>query len=161
MCIFVASCRAFTITAVAQLCLLGTMWIFGCFQFDESTIISSYLFTIFGSFQGIMLFVMHCLFSKQVSQSPLKNKKLCCFFWCQNSICILVSGEGRIWKHPVQILCTWGEELLKLQFLAHKQSSCKPLFWCHHSVSDSGGMTMKLNCIIQSFCHSCSLDLFS
>ncbi|XP_035852993.1 adhesion G protein-coupled receptor E1 isoform X2 [Sander lucioperca] len=60
--------KAFTITAVAQLCLLGTMWIFGCFQFDESTIISSYLFTIFGSFQGIMLFVMHCLFSKQVRE---------------------------------------------------------------------------------------------
>ncbi|XP_039680800.1 adhesion G protein-coupled receptor E5 isoform X2 [Perca fluviatilis] len=59
--------KAFTITAVAQLCLLGTMWIFGCFQFED-TIISSYLFTIFGSFQGVMLFVMHCLFSKQVRE---------------------------------------------------------------------------------------------
>ncbi|XP_037648116.1 adhesion G protein-coupled receptor E2-like isoform X1 [Sebastes umbrosus] len=58
--------KAFTITAVAQLCLLGIMWIFGCFQFEEGTIVSSYLFTIFGSFQGVMLFVMHCLFSKQV-----------------------------------------------------------------------------------------------
>lgn len=58
--------KAFTITAVAQLCLLGTMWIFGCFQFEGGTIIVSYLFTIFGSFQGVMLFVMHCLLSKQV-----------------------------------------------------------------------------------------------
>uniref|UniRef100_A0A3Q0SKD2 Si:ch211-241f5.3 n=1 Tax=Amphilophus citrinellus TaxID=61819 RepID=A0A3Q0SKD2_AMPCI len=56
---------AFTITAVAQLCVLGIMWIFGCFQFEESTITMSYLFTIFGSLQGVMLFVMHCLFSKQ------------------------------------------------------------------------------------------------
>ncbi|XP_042369947.1 adhesion G protein-coupled receptor E5-like, partial [Plectropomus leopardus] len=68
VCIFVASCRAFTFTAVAQLCLLGIMWIFGCFQFNEGTIVTSYLFTIFGSFQGVMLFVMHCLFSKQVRE---------------------------------------------------------------------------------------------
>ncbi|XP_029998012.1 adhesion G protein-coupled receptor E1 [Sphaeramia orbicularis] len=60
--------KAFIITAVAQLCVLGTMWIFGCFQFEEKTIIMSYLFTIFGSLQGVMLFVMHCLFSKQVRE---------------------------------------------------------------------------------------------
>uniref|UniRef100_A0A3Q1KFQ4 Si:ch211-241f5.3 n=1 Tax=Anabas testudineus TaxID=64144 RepID=A0A3Q1KFQ4_ANATE len=66
---------AFTITAVAQLCVLGTMWIFGCFQFAEGTIVTSYLFTIFASFQGVMLFVMHCLFSKQVGHAPLKNKE--------------------------------------------------------------------------------------
>ncbi|KAM8844528.1 adhesion G protein-coupled receptor E5 isoform 1-T1 [Spinachia spinachia] len=58
--------RVFTITAVAQLTLLGTMWIFGCFQFNKGTIVTSYLFVVCGSFQGVMLFVMHCLFSKQV-----------------------------------------------------------------------------------------------
>ncbi|XP_063328127.1 adhesion G protein-coupled receptor E2-like [Pelmatolapia mariae] len=60
--------KAFTITAVAQLCVLGIMWIFGCFQFEESTVVMSYLFTIFGSLQGVMLFIMHCLFSKQVRE---------------------------------------------------------------------------------------------
>lgn len=75
MCIFSAPCRAFTITAVAQLCVLGTMWIFGCFQFGENTIIMSYLFTILGSLQGVMLFVMHCLFSKQVGHNPLSKKR--------------------------------------------------------------------------------------
>ncbi|XP_061568192.1 adhesion G protein-coupled receptor E5 [Cololabis saira] len=60
--------RAFIITAVAQLCLLGTMWIFGCFQFEKGTIAMSYLFTIFGSFQGAFLFIMHCLVSKQVRE---------------------------------------------------------------------------------------------
>ncbi|XP_038143923.1 adhesion G protein-coupled receptor E1-like [Cyprinodon tularosa] len=60
--------KAFTITAVAQLCVLGTMWIFGCFQFEKGTIVMSYLFTILGSLQGVMLFVMHCLFSKQVRE---------------------------------------------------------------------------------------------
>uniref|UniRef100_A0A3B5AXS7 EGF-like module-containing mucin-like hormone receptor-like 1 n=1 Tax=Stegastes partitus TaxID=144197 RepID=A0A3B5AXS7_9TELE len=60
--------KAFTITAVAQLCVLGTMWIFGCFQFEEGTVVMSYLFTILGSLQGVMIFVMHCLFSKQVRE---------------------------------------------------------------------------------------------
>ncbi|KAA8585225.1 hypothetical protein FQN60_003919 [Etheostoma spectabile] len=70
--------KAFTITAVAQLCLLGTMWIFGCFQLNESTIITSYLFTIFGSFQGVMLFIMHCLFSKQVREEYGNILSRCC-----------------------------------------------------------------------------------
>ncbi|XP_011476391.1 adhesion G protein-coupled receptor E1 [Oryzias latipes] len=60
--------KAFTITAVAQLCILGTMWIFGCFQFEKGTIAMTYLFTIFGSLQGVMLFVMHCLLSKQIRE---------------------------------------------------------------------------------------------
>ncbi|XP_034046589.1 adhesion G protein-coupled receptor E2 [Thalassophryne amazonica] len=60
--------KTFTVTAVAQLCVLGTMWIFGCFQFEERTIAMSYLFTIFGSLQGVLLFVMHCLLSKQVRE---------------------------------------------------------------------------------------------
>uniref|UniRef100_UPI0037E92425 adhesion G protein-coupled receptor E5 n=1 Tax=Semicossyphus pulcher TaxID=241346 RepID=UPI0037E92425 len=70
--------KVFTITAVAQLCVLGTMWIFGCFQFEERTIAMSYLFTIFGSFQGVMLFVMHCLFSKQVRDEYRNILAKCC-----------------------------------------------------------------------------------
>ncbi|XP_060882215.1 adhesion G protein-coupled receptor E2 isoform X1 [Labrus mixtus] len=70
--------KVFTITAVAQLCVLGTMWIFGCFQFEEGTIVMSYLFTIFGSFQGVMLFVMHCLFSKQVREEYGNILSKCC-----------------------------------------------------------------------------------
>uniref|UniRef100_A0A4W5LGN9 Si:ch211-241f5.3 n=1 Tax=Hucho hucho TaxID=62062 RepID=A0A4W5LGN9_9TELE len=57
---------AFTITAVAQLCVLGTLWIFGFFQFEESTLAMSYLFTILNSLQGVLVFFMHCLLSKQV-----------------------------------------------------------------------------------------------
>uniref|UniRef100_A0A7N9AXV6 Adhesion G protein-coupled receptor E2-like n=1 Tax=Mastacembelus armatus TaxID=205130 RepID=A0A7N9AXV6_9TELE len=67
--------KAFIITAVAQLCVLGIMWIFGSFQFEEGTVVMSYLFTILGSFQGVLVFVMHCLFSKQVCHAPLRNKK--------------------------------------------------------------------------------------
>uniref|UniRef100_A0A3Q3GC82 Si:ch211-241f5.3 n=1 Tax=Labrus bergylta TaxID=56723 RepID=A0A3Q3GC82_9LABR len=65
--------KAFTITAVAQLCVLGTMWIFGCFQFEEGSIVMSYLFTIFGSFQGVMLFVnTHVLFCTYTESSSFQ-----------------------------------------------------------------------------------------
>uniref|UniRef100_A0A3B4CCP1 Si:ch211-241f5.3 n=1 Tax=Pygocentrus nattereri TaxID=42514 RepID=A0A3B4CCP1_PYGNA len=55
------------ITAIAQLCVLGTMWIFSCFQFERGSLVMSYLFTICLSLQRVLVFVMHCLLSKQVS----------------------------------------------------------------------------------------------
>ncbi|XP_017309583.1 adhesion G protein-coupled receptor E2 isoform X3 [Ictalurus punctatus] len=64
--------RTFTITAIAQLCVLGTMWIFGCFQFDEGTLVMSYIFTILNSLQGVLVFIMHCLLSKQVRDEYIR-----------------------------------------------------------------------------------------
>ncbi|KAK3532591.1 hypothetical protein QTP86_025362 [Hemibagrus guttatus] len=63
--------KTFTITAIAQLCVLGTMWIFGCFQF-EGTLVMSYLFTILNSLQGVLVFIMHCLLSKQVRDEYIR-----------------------------------------------------------------------------------------
>ncbi len=65
--IFISTYRTFTITAVAQLCILGIMWVFGCFQFGENTLVMSYIFTILSSLQGVLMFIMHCWLSKQVS----------------------------------------------------------------------------------------------
>lgn len=102
LCAYVASCRAFIITAVAQLCILGIMWIFGCFQFEKSTIAMSYLFTIFGSFQGVLLFVMHCLFSKQVSFDVNKSDTSSIIFldiWTQFAFWFQVREEyANIWS---------------------------------------------------------------
>ncbi|KAG9330616.1 hypothetical protein JZ751_023700 [Albula glossodonta] len=64
--------KTFTVTAIAQLCVLGTMWIFGCFQFEARTLVMSYLFTILNSLQGVLVFVMHCLLSKQVREEYAK-----------------------------------------------------------------------------------------
>ncbi|XP_063076201.1 adhesion G protein-coupled receptor E5 isoform X2 [Engraulis encrasicolus] len=60
--------KTFTITAVAQLTVLGTMWIFGCFQFNKNTMAMSYIFTILNCLQGVMMFLMHCLLNKQVRE---------------------------------------------------------------------------------------------
>ncbi|XP_041033089.1 adhesion G protein-coupled receptor E2-like isoform X2 [Carcharodon carcharias] len=64
--------RAFTITAVAQLCLLGCMWIFGILHFQENTIAMTYIFTIINSLQGVFIFTLHCLFNKQVRDEYAK-----------------------------------------------------------------------------------------
>uniref|UniRef100_A0A670Y245 Uncharacterized protein n=1 Tax=Pseudonaja textilis TaxID=8673 RepID=A0A670Y245_PSETE len=60
------SYRMFTITAIAQLCILGITWIFGLFQFSNQTLVLSYLFTIFNSLQGLFIFLLHCVLKKQV-----------------------------------------------------------------------------------------------
>ncbi|KAG9262834.1 CD97 antigen-like [Astyanax mexicanus] len=67
--------RMFVVTAVAQLCVLGGMWVFGCFLFQEQgTVVMLYLFTILNSLQGALIFIMHCLMSKSVRQ---EYSKLC------------------------------------------------------------------------------------
>ena len=58
--------RAFTVTAIAQMCVLGLMWVFGAFLFREGAIVEAYIFTILNSLQGVLIFLLHCLLSKQV-----------------------------------------------------------------------------------------------
>ncbi|XP_040892111.1 adhesion G protein-coupled receptor E2 isoform X2 [Toxotes jaculatrix] len=60
--------KAFTVTAIAQMCILGLMWVFGAFLFQEGTIVVAYIFTILNSLQGALVFIMHCLLSKQVRE---------------------------------------------------------------------------------------------
>ncbi|KTG46514.1 hypothetical protein cypCar_00000816, partial [Cyprinus carpio] len=70
---FLSVCfRAFMVTAIAQLCILGITWVFGCFQFDEGTLAMSYIFTILSSLQGVLMFIMHCWLSKQVREEYAK-----------------------------------------------------------------------------------------
>ncbi|XP_029440067.1 CD97 antigen-like isoform X4 [Rhinatrema bivittatum] len=64
--------RTFTITAIAQLCILGLTWIFGLFQFSNDTLAISYIFTILNSFQGLFIFLLHCLLKKQVREEYLR-----------------------------------------------------------------------------------------
>ncbi|XP_030636795.1 CD97 antigen-like isoform X2 [Chanos chanos] len=65
--------RGFTVTAIAQLCVLGGMWVFGCFLFqEEGTVVMLYLFTLLNSLQGALIFIMHCLLSKTVREEYSK-----------------------------------------------------------------------------------------
>ncbi|XP_078285745.1 adhesion G protein-coupled receptor E3-like isoform X2 [Rhinoraja longicauda] len=60
--------RSFTLAAIAQLFLLGCTWIFGIFHYREETIAMAYIFTVINSFQGMFIFVLHCLLNKQVRE---------------------------------------------------------------------------------------------
>ncbi|XP_033480302.1 adhesion G protein-coupled receptor E5 [Epinephelus lanceolatus] len=60
--------KAFTVTAIAQICILGLMWMFGAFMFEDDSIVVAYIFTILNSLQGALVFIMHCLLSKQVRE---------------------------------------------------------------------------------------------
>ncbi|XP_041838104.1 adhesion G protein-coupled receptor E5 isoform X2 [Melanotaenia boesemani] len=60
--------KAFTVTAIAQMCILGLMWVFGAFLFQAGLPAVEYIFTILNSLQGALVFVMHCLLSKQVRE---------------------------------------------------------------------------------------------
>ncbi|XP_055366952.1 adhesion G protein-coupled receptor E1-like [Betta splendens] len=73
--------KAFSITAGAQLGVLGTTWVFECFQVVEGTTAMTYLFTIFGSLQGVLLFVIHCLLDKQVREEYGKLLSGMCSPW--------------------------------------------------------------------------------
>ncbi|XP_052390567.1 adhesion G protein-coupled receptor E5-like [Carassius gibelio] len=65
--------KGFTVTAVAQFCILGGTWVFGSFLFYEKvTLFALYLFTIFNSLQGALIFIMHCLLSKPVRDEYYK-----------------------------------------------------------------------------------------
>lgn len=57
--------KAFTVTAIAQMCILGLMWVFGALLFEEN-VVATYLFTLLNSLQGALVFILHCLLSKQV-----------------------------------------------------------------------------------------------
>ncbi|XP_029771754.1 CD97 antigen isoform X2 [Suricata suricatta] len=63
--------RVLTVTAVAQLFVLGTTWVFGLFLFDplswESWVLS-YVFTVLNCLQGFFLYILHCLLNKKVRE---------------------------------------------------------------------------------------------
>lgn len=58
-----------TITAIAQLVVLGCTWVFGLFLFQPQSWhnqVLAYIFTALNCLQGLFLFVLHCLLNKKV-----------------------------------------------------------------------------------------------
>lgn len=73
-----SSLRSWVMGAFALLCLLGLTWSFGLFFISEASIVMAYLFTIFNTFQGMFIFIFHCLLQKKVScHSALRTVFLC------------------------------------------------------------------------------------
>ncbi|XP_056442550.1 adhesion G protein-coupled receptor E5-like [Gadus chalcogrammus] len=64
--------RVFTVGAIAQLCVLGLMWLSGVFLFKEGDLAAAYIFTILNGLQGALIFLLNCLLSKQVREEYAK-----------------------------------------------------------------------------------------
>ena len=46
--------------------ILGLTWVFGLMTFNRETLFLRYLFAVFNSAQGLLIFLFHCVFNKQV-----------------------------------------------------------------------------------------------
>ncbi|KAL7883677.1 hypothetical protein SRHO_G00013350 [Serrasalmus rhombeus] len=77
------------------------MWIFGCFQFERGSLVMSYLFTIFLSLQGVLVFVMHCLLSKQVREEYARIlTSLCAQKKKSSEFSTNQSSKSQLCRHP-------------------------------------------------------------
>ncbi|XP_075715628.1 adhesion G protein-coupled receptor E1-like [Rhinoderma darwinii] len=65
--------RLLMFKAMAQLFILGCTWGIGFFQFGNSSLVISYIFTICNSLQGVYIFLVHCMFNTQVRQEYRKH----------------------------------------------------------------------------------------
>ncbi|XP_078801961.1 adhesion G protein-coupled receptor L2 isoform X29 [Oryzias latipes] len=72
--------KSWVMGAFALLCLLGLTWSFGLFFISEASIVMAYLFTIFNTFQGMFIFIFHCLLQKKVRKEYSKSFRhtYCC-----------------------------------------------------------------------------------
>lgn len=53
-------------------CLLGLTWIVGVFVVNEDTIFMAYLFNIFNTLQGLLIFLFHCIGDEKVREEYLR-----------------------------------------------------------------------------------------
>ncbi|CAB4021159.1 adhesion G- coupled receptor D1-like [Paramuricea clavata] len=52
--------------AVVIFPILGLTWVFGLMTFNKETLFFRYLFAVFNSAQGMLIFLFHCAFNKQI-----------------------------------------------------------------------------------------------
>eukprot|EP00058_Branchiostoma_floridae_P027782 XP_002613273.1 hypothetical protein BRAFLDRAFT_68238 [Branchiostoma floridae] len=59
-------CRFWIRVSLALVCILGITWVFGVLYVSRETIVFAYVFTISNSFQGLFIFIFHCLLNETV-----------------------------------------------------------------------------------------------
>ncbi|KAM7433239.1 the G-protein coupled receptor 2 [Porites harrisoni] len=70
-------------------CLLGLTWIVGVFVVNEDTMFMAYLFNIFNTLQGLLIFLFHCIGDEKVRAEYLQ------FLRCQTRA--MAYGMARPW----------------------------------------------------------------
>ncbi|XP_043929352.1 adhesion G protein-coupled receptor L2 isoform X6 [Protopterus annectens] len=71
---------SWVIGAFGLLCLLGLTWSFGLLFINEESVVMAYLFTVFNAFQGMFIFIFHCVLQKKVRKEYSKcfRHSYCC-----------------------------------------------------------------------------------
>ena len=62
----IAKVRTGVKAAVVIFPILGLTWVFGLMTFNRETLFFRYLFAVFNSAQGMLIFLFHCVLNKQV-----------------------------------------------------------------------------------------------
>ncbi|XP_068703997.1 adhesion G protein-coupled receptor B2-like [Montipora foliosa] len=55
--------------------LLGITWSFGLLSFNSDTVVFKYIFSIFNSLQGLMVFIFHCLLNRQIKDAINRRRQ--------------------------------------------------------------------------------------
>ncbi|KAL9976389.1 hypothetical protein ACROYT_G013687 [Oculina patagonica] len=55
--------------------ILGVGWVLGLFALNKSTIVFVYAFAIINGFQGLMIFLLHCVFNSEVRQAFRRQRE--------------------------------------------------------------------------------------
>lgn len=117
-------CRAFTVTAIAQMCVLGLMWVFGAFLFDKKNIVAAYIFTALNSLQGALIFIMHCLLSRQVRYNICLHEAD-----IEALLCVIQKKKlAMTWGLPVVIffMMLWCPLQVREEYVHFFSCICKP-----------------------------------
>jgi len=55
--------------------ILGVGWVLGLFALNKSTIVFEYAFAIVNGFQGLLIFLLHCVFNNEVRQAFRRQRE--------------------------------------------------------------------------------------
>ena len=76
--------------------LLGLTWITGLFFVHRETVIMAYVFTVLNSFQGLFIFLFHCLFNEKVRKEYVKFVRRSS--WIPDCVKICCTGRATQWS---------------------------------------------------------------
>ncbi|XP_060555118.1 adhesion G-protein coupled receptor D1-like [Ruditapes philippinarum] len=54
--------------------IMGITWVLGVFSVNEDTVVFQYLFALFNSTQGVLIFVFHCAMNKKIQKAFRKQR---------------------------------------------------------------------------------------
>ncbi|XP_066283061.1 adhesion G protein-coupled receptor L2-like [Branchiostoma lanceolatum] len=60
--------------SVALLCVMGVTWVFGVLSvIEKETLVFAYIFTVINSFQGLFIFLFHCVLNEKVQEEMVRR----------------------------------------------------------------------------------------